>query len=109
MSGDATHTRGYVAVFAALLALTVATVGAAALQSGGATAVTIGLAIASVKAALVAVFFMHLWQERRLVHIALAFTAVFFVGLIALTLWTEADHAPGTRFGPAFDRVEERR
>jgi len=27
-------------------------------------------------------------------------TAVLFVALIGLTLWSEADHVPGTRFGP---------
>ncbi len=105
---DTTHARSYLAVFAALLALTVATVAAAGFQATSATAVTIGLAIAAVKASLVALYFMHLWHERRLVHLTLAFTAVFFVGLFALTLWTEADHAPGTRFAPAFDRVEPR-
>lgn len=106
MASESVHVRGYTAVFAALLVLTVATVGAAGLQTSGPAAVAIGLAIAAVKAALVALFFMHLWRERRMVHLTLALTAVFCVGLFVLTLWTEADHAPGTRFGSAFDQVE---
>jgi cytochrome c oxidase subunit 4 len=102
-SHPALESRGYMAVFAALLALTVVTVAASLLDAPAAAAVTIGLAIAGVKAALVALYFMHLRHERRLIHMALALTAVFCVGLFALTLWTEADHAPGTRFGSAFD------
>jgi cytochrome c oxidase subunit 4 len=105
MASESTHTRRYAAAFAALLVLTVATVGAARLQTSGASAVAIGLAIAAVKASLVAIVFMHLWQERRMVHLTVALTAVLFAGLFALTLWTEADHAPGTRFGPPFDSV----
>jgi cytochrome c oxidase subunit 4 len=97
------ESRGYVVVFAALLALTVVTVAASWLDAPAATAVAIGLAIAGVKATLVALYFMHLRHERRLIHLALALTAIFCVGLIGLTLWTEADHAPGTRFGSAFD------
>ncbi len=99
----ATGNRGYLAVFAALLVLTVATVTASSLAVSAVTAIAIGLAIAALKAALVAVFFMHLRQERGLVHVALAFTAVCCAGLFVLTLLTEADHAPGTRFGSAFD------
>lgn len=102
MSHD-TATRSYLAVFAALLALTVATVGATSLGLSGASAVALGLVIAAAKATLVAVVFMHLARERRMVHLALAFTAVFVVGLFALTLLTEADHVPGTRFAPPFD------
>lgn len=98
-----TGNRGYLAVFAALLVLTVVTVAVSSLAVSGSTAVAIGLAIASLKAALVAVYFMHLRQERGLIHVSLAFTAVFCAGLFVLTLLTEADHAPGTRFGSAFD------
>lgn len=108
MTTPGEHTRGYLVVFATLLALTVVTVTASWLAVPVATAVGIGLAIASVKAALVGLYFMHLRHERRAIYLTLAFTAVFAVGLFALTLWTEADHVPGTRFGPAFDRVEDR-
>jgi hypothetical protein len=48
-------------------------------------------------------FFMHLKYERIIVYTTLAFTAVFCVALFGLTLWTEADHAPGTTFTQPFD------
>jgi cytochrome c oxidase subunit IV len=109
MTASGPHTRIYLAVFAALLGLTVATVAASSLAVPVAAAVGIGLAIAAVKAGLVALYFMHLRHERRAIYLTLAFTAIFAAGLFALTLWTEADHVPGTRFGPAFDRVEDTR
>ncbi|MGD9904456.1 MAG: cytochrome C oxidase subunit IV family protein [Vicinamibacterales bacterium] len=106
MTAEAHDGNGiYLAVFAALLALTAATVGAALVGSAGPLGVTLGLAIASLKAGLVALYFMHLARERRAVHLTLALTAVFCVGLFALTLLSEADHVPGTRFVPAFDSV----
>ncbi|MEW6321964.1 MAG: cytochrome C oxidase subunit IV family protein [Acidobacteriota bacterium] len=101
--------RAYLVVFGALLALTVATVGAASLHMASARAVTVGLAIACVKASLVALYFMHLRHERALVPAMLALTGVIFAGLIALTLASEAGHMPGTRFAPAFDVTEEAR
>jgi caa(3)-type oxidase subunit IV len=64
--------------------------------------VVLGLAIAAAKAALVALFFMHLRSERAIVYWALGFTAFFLVALVALLLWSEADHLFGTRFGDAF-------
>lgn len=106
MASETTHARAYLATFAALLGLTVATVAAASMQATGPGAIAIGLAIATGKAALVAVVFMHLARERRLVHVTVGLTALFCASLVALTLWTEADHVPGTRFGPAFDAVE---
>jgi cytochrome c oxidase subunit 4 len=102
----AVQVKGYIVVFGALLALTLLTVAASTLQMPGTPAVAIGLSVAAVKASLVALFFMHLRHERRLVHATLALTAVIFAGLIAFTLLTEADHAPGTRFTPAFDSAE---
>ena len=94
---------GYVVVFAALLALTLLTVAVSWLDAPPAFAVTIGLAIAAVKASLVALFFMHLIHERGMVVLTLVFAAVFCAALFGLTLWTEGDHMPGTRFSDAFD------
>jgi cytochrome c oxidase subunit 4 len=94
--------RGYLMVFGTLLILTVATVGASYLDLPVGPTVALGLTIATVKAALVAAFFMHLRHERALIYAALSLTAVLAVALFAFTLWTEADHAPGTQFAPAF-------
>ncbi len=54
------HVRGYIGIFGALLALTVVTVGVSYLQLPTAPTVALGLAIATAKATLVVLFFMHL-------------------------------------------------
>ena len=97
---------GYLAVFGVLLFLTGLTVAASTLNVAGGPAIAIGLTIAATKATLVALFFMHLIDERRLVYLALLLTGIVVVALFALTLWTEADHIPGSRFTPSFDAGE---
>lgn len=87
-----THVRGYIAVFGALLALTLVTVGVSYLPLPIAPTVALGLTIAAVKATLVVLFFMHLKGERPMVCWPLALTAFLFVTLFAFVLWTEADH-----------------
>jgi cytochrome c oxidase subunit IV len=99
----AVHVKGYLTVFGALLVLTLVTVALSYLEMSIAPTVAIGLSIATVKAALVAMFFMHLRHERAPIYWTLALTAVLFVVLIGFTLWTEADHARGTRFAPPFE------
>lgn len=84
--------RPYLAVFGALLALTLITVFVASLHLPEAPTVLIGLAIASAKAVLVALFFMHLKSERPMVYWPLALTMFLFVALFAFILWSEADH-----------------
>lgn len=86
------HVRRYLYVFYALLFGTLVTVGASYIPFGN-HAINIGVAlfIASGKAFLVAGFFMHLISERKLIYGLVAFTAVFFVGLMFLTVWSFAD------------------
>jgi cytochrome c oxidase subunit IV len=100
--GTAVQVRGYMAVFGALLVLTVVTVAVSYLQMPAGPAVAVGLTIAVLKAGLVATFFMHLKHERQLIYVALIFTAIFFVALIGLTIWSESDHVPGTEFTAPF-------
>ena len=102
---DAVHVRGYLAVFGALLVLTMVTVGVSYLDLPMTPTVVIAVAIASLKAALVAMFFMHLKGERPLVYWSLGLTAVLFVALFAFVLWSEGDHLFGTRFEDAFGRA----
>jgi cytochrome c oxidase subunit 4 len=97
------HVKGYLAVFGALMVLTLVTVAVSYLQMPMTPTVLVALAIASVKAALVAMFFMHLKGERPMVYWSLALTAVLFVALFAFLLWSEGDHLFGTRFEDAFD------
>jgi cytochrome c oxidase subunit 4 len=84
--------RGYIAIFGALLALTFVTVAVANLSLPMGPTVALGLTIATVKAALVVMFFMHLKGERPMVLWPLALTAFLFFALFAFVLWTEADH-----------------
>jgi len=77
----APNVRAYLAVFAALAVLTVVTVTVSYLRLPIAAAVFIALAIATVKAGLVAAFFMHLRGERLLIYGLLAMT-IFFMGFL---------------------------
>ena len=105
MSHDvAAQVRGYMFVFGALLVLTVATVGVSYLRLTETPAVIIGIGIALTKAALVAMYFMHLKGEKPMVYWPLGLTAFLFVGLIAGLLLSEGDHLFGTQFGDAFTK-----
>lgn len=98
----------YLAVFGALLVLTVVTVAVSYVEMSTTPTVLLALAIASVKASLVAMFFMHLKGERPMVYWSLGLTAVLFVSLLAFVLWSEGDHLTGTRFEDAFEQGVER-
>jgi cytochrome c oxidase subunit IV len=78
--------RGYFAVFIALLALTALTTGVAFLDLGGVGNVAVALAIAAGKAALVALYFMHLRYSSRLT-VLFAGAGIFWLGiLLVLTM-----------------------
>ena len=98
----AVNVRPYLMVFGTLLVLTVITVSVASLKLGESTTVLVAVSIATNKASLVAMFFMHLKSERRTVFWPLGLTAFLFVSLFAFVLWTEGDHLFGTKFSDAF-------
>ncbi len=80
--------RIYIAVFVALMALTVVTVAISYLHLPVKESIILALIIASIKGALVAAFFMHLISERKIIYATLLLTVTFFVGLMALpTSW----------------------
>ena len=91
------HVRTYMMVFGALLVLTVITVAVSYLHMPVLPAVTVALIIASFKASLVAMYFMHLKGEVKIIYWSLYLTAVFFVLVFALPMWTEGDHIVGTQ------------
>lgn len=64
--------------------------------SGQPTAIALTLAAAVVNAALVAGYLMHIVSERRMTFLVLAFTVVFFVALMWLTIGARLSVPLGT-------------
>ena len=85
------HVRVYITVFVALMALTLITVAISYLHLPLPMAVTVALLVATVKGTLVACYFMHLVSEKKLIYAVLGLTAVFFVALLALPVFTVND------------------
>jgi cytochrome c oxidase subunit 4 len=85
------HVRVYITVFVALMVLTIITVAISRLHLSVPIAVTVALLVAIVKGSLVACYFMHLISEKKLIYAVLVLTAVFFVALLALPIFTFND------------------
>lgn len=83
--------RAYMVVFVALAALTVLTVAASYLHLPTPMHIAVALLIAVVKGALVAMFFMHLIDERKAIYWILGLTVVFFVVLMFLPMGSFSD------------------
>jgi cytochrome c oxidase subunit 4 len=83
--------RVYVTVFVALMALTIITVAISRVHLPIHIAVTVALLVATIKGSLVACYFMHLIDEKKLIYAVLALTAAFFVALLALPVLTVHD------------------
>lgn len=81
--------RRYLFVFYALLIGTAITVGMYYVHFDSvAVTVAVALFIASVKAFLVAGYFMHLMSEKKMIYGILGATVFFFAGLMYLTIWS---------------------
>ena len=80
-------TRSATIVFVCLLALTVITVAVSYLNLGHTGTIVVALAIATLKAGLVAAFFMHLISEKQLIYAVLIVSAVFFAVLVFIPLF----------------------
>lgn len=94
----AVHVRSYMLVFAALLVLTGVTVALSYMDFGSLEAnIIIAMIVATVKASLVALIFMHLNHEKKQIYGLLAFTIFFALGLFFLTYlhWVDPIHLPG--------------
>jgi cytochrome c oxidase subunit 4 len=87
------HVARYAIVWVALLALTLLTFGLSRLHIPGGWGVVVALSIAATKGALVALFFMHLWDQRGANRLVFLTSLVFVALLIGVTL---SDNA--TRF-----------
>ena len=93
------HVKTYYMVFGALMVFTCITVAVSYLHLSIPFAVTVALIVAIIKGSLVALFFMHLSNERKLIYYALALTVVFFVFLMFVPLLTNSDKIGGTIVG----------
>src|SRR5258705_11585869 len=85
------HVRIYIPVFVALMVLTIVTVTVSRFHLPVPIAVTVALIVATIKGGLVACYFMHLISEKKLIYAVLGLTAVFFIALIALPVFTVHD------------------
>tara|TARA_S200000501_G_scaffold378718_1_gene443054 strand:- start:33229 stop:33540 length:312 start_codon:yes stop_codon:yes gene_type:complete len=86
------HIRVYLTVFGALGLLTVVTVGVSYLDVTTIEAVFLALVIASIKASLVAGYFMHLISEKQTIIWILILTFSFFLVLMFIPVITATDH-----------------
>jgi cytochrome c oxidase subunit 4 len=88
--------KTYFTIFGALMVLTIITVGVSYVHLPIAMAVIVALVVATIKASLVALYFMHLLHERKVIYWVLALTAIFFIFMMFVPLFTNGDKIPGT-------------
>ncbi len=95
------HVRVYLAVFLALLVGTVITV-VLNYQHFDSPVVTIGVAlfVATIKAFLVAAYFMHLLAEKKAIYAMLAVTVFFVVSMMYLMIWSRGQLPMGSEYSP---------
>lgn len=84
--------RTYMKVFGALIVLTILTVGASYIELPTGPGIALGLLIATVKASLVALFFMHLIDEKKIIYWTMAIAMVFFFFELFIPLITESNN-----------------
>jgi len=88
------HIKVYVMVFVALGVLTIVTVAISYLRLPTALAISVAMVVATVKASLVASYFMHLISEEKVILWLLLLCAAFLVFLFLLPLGTETGNGP---------------
>ncbi|MFQ6605779.1 MAG: cytochrome C oxidase subunit IV family protein [Fidelibacterota bacterium] len=90
MNQNASHhivpVKVYLAVAAALMVLTLITVAVSHVNLGGFN-VVVALGIASIKALLVAFFFMQLWWDKKINLIIFATALIFLTLFLMLTMF----------------------
>ncbi len=105
--GEETHEhgwKGYLYILLILLALTIITVTASRIDFGSSTAnVVIAMTIATIKATLVALFFMHLKDDKPINGLIFVSTLLFlavFLGFCLVDADSRFDTRPATYKGP---------
>lgn len=91
--------KTYFMIFGALMVLTIITVGVSYVHLPLAMAVIVALVVATIKGSLVAMYFMHLLHERKVIYWVLLLTLIFFVFMMFVPLFTNSDRIPGTTPG----------
>jgi cytochrome c oxidase subunit 4 len=96
--------KGYLYVLLILLLLTVITVAASRVNFGSGTAnIVIAMTIATIKASLVALFFMHLKDDKPINGLIFVSTLLFlavFLGFCLVDADSRIDTRPATYKGP---------
>lgn len=86
------HVKTYLLVGSALLAFTAITVGLSYVDFGSQSAnVVVAMLVATFKAAMVGMIFMHLKSEKWTIFQFLIFTVIFVAGLFLLSLFAYFD------------------
>ena len=85
------HIKVYLTVFGALAVLTILTVSTSFLDVSTTEAIFLALTIATIKASLVAGYFMHLITEKQTIVWILILTFTFFLVLMFFPLITATD------------------
>src|SRR5687768_15797190 len=93
------HVKTYFMIFGALMVLTIITVAVSYLELATPLAVTVALIVAIIKGSLVAMYFMHLLHERKVIYWVLMLTVIFFIFLMFVPLFTNTNKIPGTTPG----------
>ena len=103
------HIKIYLAVFVALLVGTVITVLLRSVHFPQFwITVTVALFVATIKATLVACYFMHLISEKKAIYSTLVVTVFFFAAMMFLFIYTRTDVPLETEF-PASKHVPHTR
>jgi cytochrome c oxidase subunit 4 len=95
-AGQASHSHvgRYLLVWVALMILTATTWGLSSFHFAGGAGVAVALGIASLKGALVALFFMHLYDQKGPNRLVFVTSLVFVALLVVLTLLDNATRFP---------------
>jgi cytochrome c oxidase subunit 4 len=100
--------KPYLIVFGALLVLTGLTVWVSHLELQRPLAIFVGLTIATIKASLVAAFFMHLIGERGLIFSLLGLTVLFCIGLYAIPIVDFHDNSDRITHTPVLEEPADK-
>jgi len=91
--------KTYYTIFGALMVLTIITVAVSYVHLPVAMAILVALIVATIKGSLVALYFMHLSHERKIIYYVLALTVIFFIFMMFVPLATNSNKIPGTMQG----------